>query len=116
MKAEHQDIALYHYYLVSAFLAEIERRGESCNDVFGIGEDCLVREFYPYSVAIYQCVLMFEEQSNKWRDSYIFEFAERAAAQIWRSIDSQQAPELEADLPSLYQVQGMARQCLDSLV
>lgn len=116
MKAEHQDIALYHYYLVSAFVAEMERREESCNDVFGIGEDCVVREIYPYSASIYQCVITFEVHSDKWRDSHIFEFTERLAAQMWRCIDSQQAPELEAELPSLYQVQGMARQCLDSLV
>ena len=99
MKDLQANTATYHYYFVSAFLAEMEKQGECCGDVFGIGEDCLVRAFYPYAEIIHHQISAFEQRSSLWRDSAIYEFSQRLANRVWRDIHQAEAPLLEAKLP-----------------
>ena len=109
------NIATYHHYFVSAFLAEMEKQGECCGDVFGIGEDCLIRALYPYTEIIHHQISAFEQRSDLWRDSAIYEFSHRLSCKVWRDIHQAGAPLLEAKLPSESLFEVRVRDLLNSI-
>ena len=83
MSDNPQEAAVMHYGLTRAFLKQMRQANENCGDVFGVGEDDIVRELYCYASIAQRSVMAFQEQSTLWRDSAVYEFTHRLACWLW---------------------------------
>ena len=94
------EIAMNLHYLAEAILNYIPD-DSGTGDIFGIGEDCFIRELYPYAQLIAELTDQADSKGHKFKGIFVYEAMEPLAELFMGIVDRQEAEECAAEMPDI---------------